>query len=81
MLANGTLAALQPVVERYINSTDGVQIYATAVGQSHLPSIVLVHGLACSVLIWASLLQNADLLKNFYLVSPVTCLTTPGKRN
>ena len=57
------------MVERLITSSDGVQIYATAVGQSHLPSLVFAHGIACSALIWASLLQNKELLKHFYLVS------------
>lgn len=69
MFANSTLTTLQPVVERYITSSDGVQIYAKAVGQSHLPSLVLAHGLACSALIWATLLQNSELLKQFYLVA------------
>ncbi|KAH6918790.1 Alpha/Beta hydrolase protein [Coprinopsis sp. MPI-PUGE-AT-0042] len=62
---NATLDA----VETYVTSTDGVQIYATAVGNSSLPAIVLVHGFACSALIWANLLQNQDLLKQFYLVA------------
>jgi pimeloyl-ACP methyl ester carboxylesterase len=65
MNLNATIEA----VETYVTSTDGVQIYATAVGNSLLPAIVLVHGFACSALIWANLFQNQDLLKSFYLVS------------
>ncbi|EAU86212.1 hypothetical protein CC1G_03423 [Coprinopsis cinerea okayama7 len=58
-----------PTVEAYVSSSDGLQIYATAVGHNHLPSLVFVHGLACSALIWASLFQNKDLLKHFFLVA------------
>ncbi|KAH6904866.1 Alpha/Beta hydrolase protein [Coprinopsis sp. MPI-PUGE-AT-0042] len=69
MASNSAIAALQPVVERYITASDGTQIFATAVGQSHLPSLVFVHGYAFSTLIWASIIANSDLLKQFYLVA------------
>ncbi|KAH6902684.1 Alpha/Beta hydrolase protein [Coprinopsis sp. MPI-PUGE-AT-0042] len=69
MASNSTIAALQPVVERYITASDGTQIFATAVGQSHLPSLVFVHGYAFSTLIWESIIANSDLLKQFYLVA------------
>jgi pimeloyl-ACP methyl ester carboxylesterase len=69
MAANSTIAALQPMVEKYITASDGTQIFATAVGQSHLPSLVFVHGYAFSTLIWASIMANSDLLKHFHLVS------------
>ncbi|KAH6904868.1 Alpha/Beta hydrolase protein [Coprinopsis sp. MPI-PUGE-AT-0042] len=69
MASNSTIAVLQPVVERYITASDGTRIFATAVGQSHLPSLVFVHGYAFSALIWASIMANSDLLKKFYLVA------------
>ncbi|KAH6902685.1 hypothetical protein BKA70DRAFT_1228965 [Coprinopsis sp. MPI-PUGE-AT-0042] len=72
MASNSTIAVLQPVVERYITASDGTRIFATAVGQSHLPSLVFVHGYAFSALIWASIMANSDLLKNFYLRKPTT---------
>ena len=61
---NATVSA----VEKLVTSSDGVEIFAQAVGNSHLPALVFIHGLALSALVWAKILQDANLLKNFYLV-------------
>ncbi|KAJ3519764.1 hypothetical protein NMY22_g13054 [Coprinellus aureogranulatus] len=62
---NATVA----VAERFITSTDGTSIFAQAVGDSRLPTLVFVHGLAMSALVWAKILQDANLLKFFHLVA------------
>ena len=56
------------VVEKFVTSSDGVEIFAQAAGNSHLPALVFIHGLALSALVWVKILQDANLLKSFHLV-------------
>jgi len=55
-------------VEKVLKSADGLDIYATAVGNPHYPPIVLLHGGAMSIVCWDKLLQSNDLLSKHYLV-------------
>lgn len=71
-LINSTATAL---TERLITSSDGAQIFAQAVGNPRLPTLVFIHGFALSTLVWASILQNADLLRYFRLVSHTLLLS------
>ncbi|KAJ3519763.1 hypothetical protein NMY22_g13053 [Coprinellus aureogranulatus] len=57
------------VEERSITSPDGTTIFAQAVGDSRLPTLVFIHGLAMSSLVWAKIFQDVKLLKSFYLVA------------
>lgn len=56
-------------IEKYVSSSDGVQVYATAAGRSDNPPIVFIHGIALSALVFAQLFQSKSLLDNFFLVS------------
>jgi pimeloyl-ACP methyl ester carboxylesterase len=62
------LNATASVVEKFVTSSDGVEIFAQAVGDSRLPTLIFIHGLALSALVWVKILQDANLLKSFQLV-------------
>ncbi|KAI5996871.1 alpha beta-hydrolase [Pisolithus orientalis] len=51
-----------------ILSDDGTPIYAEAVGNSSLPSIIFIHGLGLSSIVFEKLFQDRTLLNNAYLV-------------
>lgn len=66
MLAfNATVA----VAERYLTSSDGTTVFAQAIGDSRLPTLVFVHGLAMSALVWANILRDTRLLRFFHLIA------------
>ncbi|KAF6759660.1 Alpha/Beta hydrolase protein [Ephemerocybe angulata] len=65
ILVNTTIAT----TERFVTSTDGTQIFAKAVGDPRLPSIVFVHGFALSALVWTSILHEKKLLKYFQMIA------------
>lgn len=65
---NATVA----IAERFITSLDGTTVFAQAAGNSSLPTLVFVHGLAMSALVWAKILQDMNLLRFFHLVSFAT---------
>ncbi|KAF6759656.1 Alpha/Beta hydrolase protein [Ephemerocybe angulata] len=65
LIFNSTLA----ITEKYISSSDGTQIFAQAVGNPHLPSLVFVHGFALSALVWASIFRDTNLLRYFHMVA------------
>ncbi|KAJ3519761.1 hypothetical protein NMY22_g13051 [Coprinellus aureogranulatus] len=62
---NSTVA----IAERIITSADGTSVFAQAVGDSRLPALVFVHGLAMSALVWAKILQDTNLLRFFHLIA------------
>ncbi|KAH9483247.1 Non-heme chloroperoxidase [Psilocybe cubensis] len=55
--------------DKILKSSDGTVIFARAVGQPDRPSLVFVHGLALSGIVFDDLFKNQDLLDRFYLVS------------
>ena len=59
---------VQDLTHRLIRSEDGTEIYADAVGNPSLPSIVFIHGLALSSIVFEGLFQDRTLLDNAYLV-------------
>ncbi|TEB19335.1 alpha/beta-hydrolase [Coprinellus micaceus] len=63
------LNATASVVEKFVTSSDGVEIFAQAVGDSRLPTLIFIHGLALSALVWVKILRDANLLKSFQLVA------------
>lgn len=56
------------MAETFISSTDNSRIYATAVGDSRKPSIIFVHGMGLSSIVFHRVLSDARLLEKFYLV-------------
>ncbi|KAG2014999.1 hypothetical protein CC2G_008312 [Coprinopsis cinerea AmutBmut pab1-1] len=52
-----------------VTSSDGTGIYATAVGNPELPSIVFIHGFALSAKVFERLFSDSRLLQRFYLVA------------
>ncbi|KAF8905798.1 Alpha/Beta hydrolase protein [Gymnopilus junonius] len=58
-----------PSVEKLLKSTDGIDIFARAVGDHTKPSLVFVHGLALSGYVFDGLFKEDYLLDRFYLVS------------
>ncbi|KAF5338156.1 hypothetical protein D9611_014563 [Ephemerocybe angulata] len=66
-MASAVLHATFSLTERYVSSSDGTQIFAQAVGQPHLPTLVFVHGFALSALVWAHILHDTNLLRYFHL--------------
>ncbi|KAF6759659.1 Alpha/Beta hydrolase protein [Ephemerocybe angulata] len=68
-MASAILNATISLTERYVSSSDGTQIFAQAVGQPHLPTLVFVHGFALSALVWAHILRDTNLLRYFHLVA------------
>ncbi|CAA7269178.1 unnamed protein product [Cyclocybe aegerita] len=56
-------------VQRVLKSSDGTEIFARATGRSDNPSLVFVHGLAFSGMVWDELFKDETLLRQFYLVS------------
>ncbi|KAF9480729.1 alpha/beta-hydrolase [Pholiota conissans] len=52
-----------------ITSSDGTDIFATAAGNPHNPSLVFVHGFALSGIVFDNLFHNKYLLAHFYLVA------------
>lgn len=69
---NATIA----IAERYITSSDGTAVFAQAVGDNRLPTLVFIHGLAMSALVWANILRDTRLLEFFQLVSAAATLYT-----
>lgn len=55
--------------DKLVTSSDGAKIFAQSVGDTRLPTLVFIHRFSYSALVWASALRNADLLRNFHLVS------------
>lgn len=58
----------QDLTHQFVRSEDGTLIYADAVGNPLLPSIVFVHGLSLSSIVFEGLFQDRTLLANAYLV-------------
>ncbi|KDR66432.1 hypothetical protein GALMADRAFT_80812 [Galerina marginata CBS 339.88] len=52
-----------------LQSSDGTEIFADAIGNPRNPPIVFVHGITLSALVWKDLFQDKRLLDHFYLVS------------
>ena len=59
---------IQGRTHQLVRSEDGTEIYADAVGNPSLPSIVFIHGLALSSIVFEKLFQDRTLLDNAYLV-------------
>lgn len=57
---------------KVVPSTDGVSIYADAIGDSTKPSIVFIHGFGVSGACFDNLFADKNLLAHFYLVSLVS---------
>jgi hypothetical protein len=55
-------------VTKTLQSKDGTIIYADAIGNPKNPSVVLVHGLALSGLVFNNLFADKNLLGDLYLV-------------
>ncbi|KAJ3519765.1 hypothetical protein NMY22_g13055 [Coprinellus aureogranulatus] len=64
-----TFNATVAIAERFITSSDGTSVFTQAVGDSRLPTLVFIHGLAMSALVWATILQDANLLRSFHLIA------------
>lgn len=67
------------ITERFLTSSDGTIVFAQAAGNSNLPTLVFIHGMALSTLVWARILQDVHLLKSFHLVSPLTAILSTKK--
>ncbi|EAU82331.1 hypothetical protein CC1G_06641 [Coprinopsis cinerea okayama7 len=52
-----------------VTSSDGTSIYATAVGNPDLPSLVFIHGFSLSCKVFEPLFKDSRLLERFYLVA------------
>lgn len=65
-----SLFILLPIITSalVLKSSDGTDIYATALGNPSKPSLVFTHGFALSGIVFDELFQNAMLLNRFYLV-------------
>lgn len=57
-----------PENARFVTSSDGSKIYADATGDPGKPSIVFLHGLSLSGVIFNHIFANEDYKKNFFLV-------------
>lgn len=55
-------------VEKFAKSSDGTPIFARAVGDSSKPSLVFVHGMSLSGVVFDDLFKDKTLLDRFYLV-------------
>lgn len=53
---------------KIIQSSDGTDIFASAIGNSENPPIVFVHGFTLSALVFDNLFKDERLLDHFYLV-------------
>lgn len=51
-----------------LQSSDGTDIFADAIGNPRNPPIVFVHGITLSALVWKDLFQDKRLSDHFYLV-------------
>ncbi|KAF6748546.1 Alpha/Beta hydrolase protein [Ephemerocybe angulata] len=69
MVLSETLNSTLTLTERYISSSDGGQIFAQAIGNPSLPTLVFIHGLLFSSIVWAQILADTSLLQNFYLIA------------
>lgn len=54
--------------QQRVRSEDGTEIYAQAVGNPSLPSVVFIRGFGFSSIVFEKLFQDPTLLDNAYLV-------------
>lgn len=57
------------VTSKYVTSSDGVKIYADAVGDPANPSIVFIHGFMLSAMAFDNIFFNEQYSSRYYLVS------------
>lgn len=65
------------IAAKVIQSSDGVRIWADAVGSPQNQALVLIHGIGGSALVWEDLIKDQRLLSTFYLVSRLSAYTAP----
>jgi pimeloyl-ACP methyl ester carboxylesterase len=56
------------LAQKFVTSTDGVQIYAEAIGDSRNPTVVFIHGYACASFHFDRQFEDVKLMEKLYLV-------------
>ncbi|EIW79525.1 alpha beta-hydrolase [Coniophora puteana RWD-64-598 SS2] len=62
------MATASSFVTKQVQSSDGLTIYAEAVGDSSKPAVVFVHGFMLSGAVWDNLFLDPTLLSSVYMV-------------